>query len=127
MIMAAIVKTDFNFPGQVDKYVGKVRDVYNIKDEYLVMVVSDRISAFDVVLPEGIPYKGQAQPDSSQVPRCYFRHPSELENSCARPDGDRRAQMRAVQGGNGDQRIPFRACMERIQGRQKDNLRNGDA
>ena len=59
MIMAAIVKTDFNFPGQVDKYVGKVRDVYNIKDEYLVMAVSDRISAFDVVLPEGIPYKGQ--------------------------------------------------------------------
>lgn len=58
-IMAAIVKTGFDFPGQVGKYVGKVRDVYNIKDEYLVMVVSDRISAFDVVLPEGIPYKGQ--------------------------------------------------------------------
>ena len=57
--MAAIVKTDFNFPGQAGKYVGKVRDVYDIKDEYLVMVVSDRISAFDVVLPEGIPYKGQ--------------------------------------------------------------------
>jgi len=57
--MAAIVKTDFNFPGQTDKYVGKVRDVYNINDAYLVMVVSDRISAFDVVLPEGIPYKGQ--------------------------------------------------------------------
>lgn len=57
--MAAIVKTDFNFSGQTDKYVGKVRDVYNIKDEYLVMVVSDRISAFGVVLPEGIPYKGQ--------------------------------------------------------------------
>lgn len=58
-IMAAITKTDFNFPGQTGKYVGKVRDVYNINDEYLVMVVSDRISAFDVVLPEGIPYKGQ--------------------------------------------------------------------
>lgn len=57
--MAAIVKTDFNFPGQVSKYVGKVRDVYDIKNEYLVMVVSDRISAFDVVLPEGIPFKGQ--------------------------------------------------------------------
>ena len=55
----AIVKTDFNFPGQVGKYVGKVRDVYNIDDKYLVMVVSDRISAFDVVLPKGIPYKGQ--------------------------------------------------------------------
>lgn len=55
----AIVKTNFNFEGQKDLYVGKVRDVYNIKDKYLVMVVSDRISAFDVVLPKGIPYKGQ--------------------------------------------------------------------
>ena len=57
--MKAIVKTDFNFPGQEGKYVGKVRDVYDIEGKYLVMVVSDRISAFDVVLPEGIPYKGQ--------------------------------------------------------------------
>lgn len=57
--MDAIVKTDFSFPGQVGKYVGKVRDVYDIDGKYLVMVVSDRISAFDVVLPEGIPYKGQ--------------------------------------------------------------------
>lgn len=55
----AIVKTDFNFPGQKDVYHGKVRDVYNINDELLVMVASDRISAFDVVLPRGIPYKGQ--------------------------------------------------------------------
>jgi len=55
----ALTRTDFNFPGQKTVYHGKVRDVYNISDEYLVMVVSDRISAFDVVLPEGIPYKGQ--------------------------------------------------------------------
>lgn len=55
----AITKTNFNFPGQKNLYVGKVRDVYNINDDYLVMVVSDRISAFDVVLPKGIPYKGQ--------------------------------------------------------------------
>lgn len=57
--MKAIVSTDFKFPGQTAKYVGKVRDVYSIGEDYLVMVVSDRISAFDVVLPEGIPYKGQ--------------------------------------------------------------------
>ena len=57
--MKAIVKTDFNFKGQQSHYVGKVRDVYSIDGEYLVMVVSDRISAFDVVLPEGIPFKGQ--------------------------------------------------------------------
>lgn len=57
--MKAIVSTDFQFPGQVSKYTGKVRDVYSIGDDYLVMVATDRISAFDVVLPEGIPYKGQ--------------------------------------------------------------------
>lgn len=57
--MEAILKTDFNLPGQISKYVGKVRDVYDIEGKYLVMVVSDRISAFDVVLPEGIPFKGQ--------------------------------------------------------------------
>jgi len=55
----AIVKTSFNFDKQKDIYIGKVRDVYNINDALLVMVVTDRISAFDVVLPEGIPYKGQ--------------------------------------------------------------------
>ena len=55
----AITRTDFNFPNQKKVYHGKVRDVYNIGEELLVMVASDRISAFDVVLPEGIPYKGQ--------------------------------------------------------------------
>lgn len=55
----ALTRTDFNFPKQKSVYHGKVRDVYNINDEYLVMIVSDRISAFDVVLPKGIPYKGQ--------------------------------------------------------------------
>lgn len=54
-----ILKTNFRFPGQKSLYQGKVRDVYNIDDNYLVMVTSDRISAFDVVLPRGIPYKGQ--------------------------------------------------------------------
>ena len=57
--MNAITRTDFAFEGQKSKYTGKVRDVYDINGEYLVMVVTDRISAFDVVLPEGIPYKGQ--------------------------------------------------------------------
>lgn len=57
--MNAIVRTDFNFPKQKDVYKGKVRDVYNINGEFLAMVVSDRISAFDVVLPEGVPFKGQ--------------------------------------------------------------------
>ncbi len=55
----AIIRTNFIFPGLKDLYIGKVRDVYNIDDELLVMVTSDRISAFDVVLPRAIPYKGQ--------------------------------------------------------------------
>jgi phosphoribosylaminoimidazole-succinocarboxamide synthase len=54
-----LIGTAFSFPGQKSLYKGKVRDVYNIEDQYLVMVASDRISAFDVVLPRGIPYKGQ--------------------------------------------------------------------
>lgn len=57
--MNAVTKTNFSLPGQTHLYVGKVRDVYHIKDELLIMVTTDRISAFDVVLPKGIPYKGQ--------------------------------------------------------------------
>lgn len=57
--MKSITRTEFDFPKQTAKYVGKVRDVYTIADKYLVMVATDRISAFDVVLPKGIPYKGQ--------------------------------------------------------------------
>ena len=55
----ALTATEFNFPGQKSVHHGKVRDVYNINDEKLVMVATDRISAFDVVLPKGIPFKGQ--------------------------------------------------------------------
>ncbi len=57
--MEALVKTNFKFEEQKDLYIGKVRDVYNIDNNFLVMIVSDRISAFDVVLPKGIPFKGQ--------------------------------------------------------------------
>lgn len=57
--MNTLTNTDFEFRGQKSLYHGKVRDVYDIDDKYLVMVATDRISAFDVVLPKGIPYKGQ--------------------------------------------------------------------
>ena len=57
--MQVLNETDYHFNGQKSVYHGKVRDVYNIEDKYMVMVATDRISAFDVVLPEGIPYKGQ--------------------------------------------------------------------
>ena len=58
-MIKTLISSDFSFPGQKSVYKGKVRDVYNINDDYLLMIVSDRISAFDVVLPKGIPYKGQ--------------------------------------------------------------------
>ena len=57
--MKALTRTDFNFEGQKSVYHGKVRDVYNINDDLMVMVATDRISAFDVILPKGIPFKGQ--------------------------------------------------------------------
>lgn len=57
--MKALTKTTFDFPGQTQVYNGKVRDVYTIQDDLLVMIATDRISAFDVVLPKGIPFKGQ--------------------------------------------------------------------
>jgi phosphoribosylaminoimidazole-succinocarboxamide synthase len=57
--MNTITTTNFNFTGQKSVYRGKVREVYNINDDLLVMIATDRLSAFDVVLPEGIPYKGQ--------------------------------------------------------------------
>ena len=57
--MSTLTKTDFHFPGQTSVYHGKVRDVYFLGDDRLVMVATDRISAFDVILPEGIPSKGQ--------------------------------------------------------------------
>ncbi|MFA6712982.1 MAG: phosphoribosylaminoimidazolesuccinocarboxamide synthase [Bacteroidales bacterium] len=57
--MNSIIRTEFDFPKQTAKYIGKVRDVYTIKNDYLIMIATDRISAFDVVLPKGIPFKGQ--------------------------------------------------------------------
>ena len=57
--MSVLTTTNFEFPGQTAVYHGKVRDVYTIKDDLLVMIATDRISAFDVILPQGIPYKGQ--------------------------------------------------------------------
>jgi len=58
-MVKTVLTSDYNFPGQKGIYKGKVRDVYNINDNFLLMIVSDRISAFDVVLPKGIPFKGQ--------------------------------------------------------------------
>lgn len=57
--MKALTRTDFHFDGQKSVYHGKVRDVYNINDDIIVMIATDRISAFDIILPKGIPFKGQ--------------------------------------------------------------------
>src|SRR5258708_11313256 len=83
-IMNAIKETHFQFPGQTNFYKGKVRDVYTIANKYLAMVVTDRISAFGVVLPEAIPYKGQVlnqiaakflQATGDIVPNCVVTVP----------------------------------------------------
>ncbi|WLD25169.1 phosphoribosylaminoimidazolesuccinocarboxamide synthase [Flavobacterium dauae] len=58
-MMKTITSSNFNFPGQKSVYKGKVREVYNINDDLLVMIATDRLSAFDVIMPKGIPYKGQ--------------------------------------------------------------------
>ena len=71
----AIAKTEFNFPGQTNFYSGKVRDVYTIHDKYMVMIASDRISAFDVILPKPIPYKGQVL---NQVAAKFLRATSDI-------------------------------------------------
>ena len=68
----ALTRTDFNFEGQKSVYHGKVRDVYNINDKLMVMVATDRISAF---------------------PRCHDGHLPELEAGHSRPDGDRRSEV----------------------------------
>ena len=84
--MKALTKTDFNFEGQKSVYHGKVRDVYNINDDLMVMVATDRISAFDVILPKGIPFKGQ-------VLNQIQRHLPQLETGNPRPYGHCRTEV----------------------------------
>ena len=57
--MNTLLSTSFILPGQINKYTGKVREVFTLKNDVLVMIATDRLSAFDVVMPKGIPYKGQ--------------------------------------------------------------------
>ena len=92
--MKALTATEFNFPGQKSVYHGKVRDVYNINGEKLVMVATDRISAFDVVLPKGITLqRTNVEPDCSKIPGCHNRHLPQLENGYTRSDGDGRCDV----------------------------------
>ena len=83
--MDALIHTRFNFPQLTKKYEGKVRDVYTIADQYLVMIATDRISAFDVVLPKGIPYKGQVL---NQIASKFLDHTSDIVSNwkIAAPD-----------------------------------------
>ena len=85
--MKALTKTDYNFPGQQSVYHGKVRDVYNINGEKLVMVATDRISAFDVILPKGIPYKGQIL---NQIAAKFLDATTDI---CPLPPGDDCARL----------------------------------
>lgn len=74
-VMKALTNTDFHFEGQKSVYHGKVRDVYNIGDDLIVMVATDRISAFDVVLPKGIPFKGQVL---NQIAAKFLDHTNDI-------------------------------------------------
>ena len=83
-----LVRTDFQFPHQDHVYHGKVRDVYFLGSEQVAMIATDRISAFDVVLPKGIPLQGTSpQPDRDLLPRSYTRHRPQLAHLCSRPYG----------------------------------------
>jgi phosphoribosylaminoimidazole-succinocarboxamide synthase len=106
-----IVKTDFNFPGQNYKYIGKVRDVYTIKDKYLIMVATDRISAFDVVLPKGIPYKGQVL---NQIASRFLDATADIcpNWKIATPHGHHRKVLQTLPGGDDYPRLPDREFME---------------
>ena len=95
----ALVKTDFNFPKQTSVYHGKVRDVYNIDNEKLVMVATDRISAFDVILPEGIPYKGQML---NQIAAKF------LETGYSGPDGNGWCHVSGLPRRDDRPRLPVR-------------------
>ena len=80
-----LMDTNFQFPGQRAVYKGKVREVYTLENDVLVMIATDRLSAFDVVMPKGIPYKGQIL---NQIATQLVRAPHDLVRNClmATPD-----------------------------------------
>ncbi len=122
-----ITKTDFHFPGQTTGvYKGKVRDVYSLGNDLLLMIATDRISAFDVILPEGIPFKGQVLNQITKLlPGCHRRHRSQLENRRSRSYGHRRTVLRAAARGNDYPRIPRgQRIMARLCRRLSRNLRS---
>ena len=94
-----MVSTDFNFPGQTAVYHGKVRDVYTINDDTLAVIATDRISAFDVILPKGIPYKGQVL---NQIAAYFLESTADivpnLDALCARSHGHCGHALRGLQG-----------------------------
>ena len=106
--MKALTKTDFKFEGQKSVYHGKVRDVYNINDDLMVMVATDRISAFDVVLPKGIPFKGQVL---NQIAAKFLDATTDI---C--PNW-KRSEVRGLPRGDDHQKHPHGFCLERVQER----------
>ena len=88
--MQTLLKTNFNLPGQTGVYHGKVRDVYNISDNLLAMVATDRISAFDVILPKGIPFKGQV---INQIASYFLQSTADIVPNWRLADPDPRATV----------------------------------
>ena len=112
--MNTLTYTDFDFKGQKSVYHGKVRDVYDIDDKYIVMVATDRISAFDVVLPEGIPYKGQVL---NQIAAGFLDATADIVPNWKVAHGHRGAEVRAAEDRDDSARLPGRVGMARIRRR----------
>lgn len=114
--MKALTRTDFNLPGQVNVYHGKVRDVYNINDDLMVMVATDRISAFDVILPKGIPFKGQVL---NQIAASFLDATADIvpnwKLATPRSDGDCRSEGRRLPSGDDYSWLPDWLSLARVQ------------
>lgn len=119
-----LISTDFNFPGQTAVYHGKVRDVYTIGSDLLVMIATDRISAFDVILPQGIPYKGQVL---NQIAEYFLDSTADIVPNWKLASPDPMATVglrcRRIQSRDDYPWLPHRKRMARIQNRLPRDMR----
>ena len=107
--MNSITSTDFSFENQKSLYKGKVRDVYSIGEDLLVMITTDRLSAFDVILPKGIPFKGQIL--NQIASECMEQTKDIVPNwLLATPDPNGGYALYSLQGRNGDPWLLGRTC-----------------
>ena len=121
--MNALTRTDYQFPGQTKVYHGKVRDCYFINDEYMVMVATDRISAFDVILPKGIPYKGQVL---NQIAAMFLDATADIVPNWKLATPHCGAPLQALPHRDDHPRLPHWQLMAYLQERTAHHLRRAD-